>query len=111
MWPVTSREPSGNGRHARPEIPSGTRLPLSPEPSRQHAEASLGELVREAATHFSTLFRAEVELAKAEGGVQHRLRPDDDHGVGVRAAGLAPGTYHPKAGTHNQFRPRHRGGA
>ncbi|HKR50327.1 MAG TPA: phage holin family protein [Pseudonocardiaceae bacterium] len=66
MWPVTSREPSSNGRHARPEIPSGTRLPLSPDPSRQPAEASLGELVREAATHFSTLFRAEVELAKAE---------------------------------------------
>ena len=30
------------------------------------ADASLGELVRDAATHFSTLFRAEVELAKAE---------------------------------------------
>jgi uncharacterized membrane protein YqjE len=32
----------------------------------QLADASLGELVREAATHFSTLFRAEVELAKTE---------------------------------------------
>jgi uncharacterized membrane protein YqjE len=32
----------------------------------QLADASLGELVREAATHFSTLFRSEVELAKAE---------------------------------------------
>lgn len=41
-------------------------MPLSPDPPRQHADASLGELVREAATHFSTLFRAEVELAKAE---------------------------------------------
>ncbi len=32
----------------------------------QLADASLGELVRDAATHFSTLFRSEVELAKAE---------------------------------------------
>jgi uncharacterized membrane protein YqjE len=32
----------------------------------QLADASLGELVREAATHFSTLFRSEVELAKTE---------------------------------------------
>jgi hypothetical protein len=32
----------------------------------QLADAPLGELVRDAATHFSTLFRAEVELAKAE---------------------------------------------
>jgi uncharacterized membrane protein YqjE len=67
MSPVTSREPNSHGRHARPEPPSGVRsIPLSPDPPRQHADASLGELVREAATHFSTLFRAEVELAKAE---------------------------------------------
>jgi uncharacterized membrane protein YqjE len=67
MSPVTSRQPHNNGRHARPDPPSGVRsLPLSPDPPRQHADASLGELVREAATHFSTLFRAEVELAKAE---------------------------------------------
>ncbi|MGH3996306.1 MAG: phage holin family protein [Pseudonocardiaceae bacterium] len=67
MSPVTSRESSSHGRHARLEPPSGVRsLPLSPDPPRQHADASLGELVREAATHFSTLFRAEVELAKAE---------------------------------------------
>jgi uncharacterized membrane protein YqjE len=32
----------------------------------QLADTPLGELVRDAATHFSTLFRAEVELAKAE---------------------------------------------
>ncbi|MGH3933724.1 MAG: phage holin family protein [Pseudonocardiaceae bacterium] len=64
---MTSREPRNHGRHARLEPPSGVRsLPLSPEPPRQPADASLGELVREAATHFSTLFRAEVELAKAE---------------------------------------------
>ncbi|MGQ0719488.1 MAG: phage holin family protein [Pseudonocardiales bacterium] len=67
MSPVTSRQTRSNGRHARPDLPSGARsLPLSPDSPGQHAEASLGELVREAATHFSTLFRAEVELAKAE---------------------------------------------
>jgi len=41
-------------------------VPLSPVELPQLADASLGELVREAATHFSTLFRSEVELAKAE---------------------------------------------
>ncbi|MGH3901455.1 MAG: phage holin family protein [Pseudonocardiaceae bacterium] len=67
MSPVTSRQPRSNGRHARSDLPPGVRsLPLSPDPPRHHADASLGELVREAATHFSTLFRAEVELAKAE---------------------------------------------
>ncbi|MGH3884374.1 MAG: phage holin family protein [Pseudonocardiaceae bacterium] len=67
MSPVTSRQPRSNGRHARPDLPPGARsLPLSPDSPGQHADASLGELVREAATHFSTLFRAEVELAKAE---------------------------------------------
>ncbi|MGH4009517.1 MAG: phage holin family protein [Pseudonocardiaceae bacterium] len=67
MSPVTSRQPPSHGRHARPDLPSGVRsLPLSPDSPRHHADASLGELVREAATHFSTLFRAEVELAKAE---------------------------------------------
>lgn len=67
MSPVTSRQPPSNGRHAKPDAPSGVRsLPLSPDPPRHHADASLGELVREAATHFSVLFRSEVELAKAE---------------------------------------------
>ncbi len=41
-------------------------VPLSPADLPQLADAPLGELVRDAATHFSTLFRAEVELAKAE---------------------------------------------
>jgi hypothetical protein len=41
-------------------------LPLSPDHPRQVDEASLGDLVRDAATHLSTLFRAELELAKAE---------------------------------------------
>lgn len=67
MWPVTSRQPPSNGRHARPELPPGVRsLPLSPDHPGHGAEPSLGELVRDAATHFSTLFRSELELAKAE---------------------------------------------
>lgn len=41
-------------------------LPLSPEQPPEPAQASLGELVREATTHLSTLLRSEVELAKAE---------------------------------------------
>ncbi|MGH3771833.1 MAG: phage holin family protein [Pseudonocardiaceae bacterium] len=41
-------------------------VPLSPEELPTLADASLGDLVREAATHCSTLFRSEVELAKAE---------------------------------------------
>ncbi len=66
MLPVTSRQPR-NGRHAKPNLPSGMRsLPLSPDHPRHGTEPSLGELVRDAATHFSTLFRSEVELAKAE---------------------------------------------
>ncbi|MGH3854281.1 MAG: phage holin family protein [Pseudonocardiaceae bacterium] len=68
---MTGTQPR-NGRHARPEpplaVPPGPMpaVPLSPEALPQLADVSLGELVREAATHFSTLFRSEVELAKAE---------------------------------------------
>jgi hypothetical protein len=63
---VTGTQPR-TGRHARLEPPPAVpSVPLSPEDLPQLADASLGELVREAATHFSTLFRSEVELAKAE---------------------------------------------
>lgn len=41
-------------------------LPLSPEHPPEPGQASLGELVKEATTHLSTLLRSEVELAKAE---------------------------------------------
>jgi uncharacterized membrane protein YqjE len=67
MTRVTSTQPHRHGRHAKPDPANGMpSLPLSPEHSPQPKDASLGELVREAATHFSTLFRAEVELAKSE---------------------------------------------
>jgi uncharacterized membrane protein YqjE len=66
MSQVTSTQPR-NGRHAKPEPPPAVpSVPLSPEELPRLADASLGDLVREAATHFSTLFRSEVELAKAE---------------------------------------------
>jgi uncharacterized membrane protein YqjE len=69
MSQVSSTQPR-HGRHAKPEpppaAPSGPSVPLSPVEFPQLADASLGELVKEAARHFSTLFRSEVELAKAE---------------------------------------------
>jgi uncharacterized membrane protein YqjE len=66
MSPVTGTQPR-TGRHAKPEPPPEVpAVPLSPVELPQLADASLGDLVREAATHFSTLFRSEVELAKAE---------------------------------------------
>ena len=42
-----------------------TSIPLA-DPHAIAAEASIGELVRDATTQVSTLVRAEVELAKAE---------------------------------------------
>ncbi len=66
IWTVTGTQPR-NGRHARLEPPPAVPfIPLSPEELPKRADASLGDLVREAATHFSTLFRSELELAKAE---------------------------------------------
>lgn len=63
---VTSTQPR-HGRHSKPDPPDAApSVPLSPVTFPQLADASLGELVRDAATHFSTLFRSEVELAKAE---------------------------------------------
>ncbi|MGQ0775350.1 MAG: phage holin family protein [Pseudonocardiales bacterium] len=64
---MTSSQPHRNGRHAKPEPPpKAPSLSLSPQPPPQPGEASLGDLVREATTHLSTLLRSEVELAKAE---------------------------------------------
>ncbi|HEU0086907.1 MAG TPA: phage holin family protein [Pseudonocardiaceae bacterium] len=64
---MTSTQRHRNGRHAKPEparaVPS---IPLSPQHPPEPGQASLGELVREATTHLSTLIRSELELAKAE---------------------------------------------
>ncbi|GAA0908338.1 phage holin family protein [Pseudonocardia zijingensis] len=54
---------SSGGGDVPPVLPS---IPLAPEPVRSAGEQSIGELVREATTHVSTLVRAEVELARAE---------------------------------------------
>jgi len=67
MTAVTSTQQTGNGRgrNSRPpaEVPS---IPLSPDLPAPPADQSIGDLVREASTHLSTLFRSEVELAKSE---------------------------------------------
>ncbi len=67
---MTSTQRHRNGRHAKHAKPDAPRsvpsLPLSPEPAPDPGQTSLGELVREATTHLSTLLRSEVELAKAE---------------------------------------------
>jgi hypothetical protein len=54
---------SSGGADVPPVLPS---IPLAPEPVREPADQSIGELVRAATTHVSTLVRAEVELARAE---------------------------------------------
>jgi uncharacterized membrane protein YqjE len=59
---VASPTRSG-GADVPPVLPS---IPLAPEPVREPGEQSIGELVRQATTHVSTLVRAEVELARAE---------------------------------------------
>jgi hypothetical protein len=41
-------------------------IPLSPDDGTAVGEQSIGKLVSDATQHFSTLLRAEVELAKAE---------------------------------------------
>jgi hypothetical protein len=64
MTAVTSTQQSGNGHSRTPaDVPS---IPLSPDLPAARADQSIGHLVREASTHLSTLFRSEVELAKAE---------------------------------------------
>lgn len=66
MSRVTSRQPLGDGRTAASKRPPATSIPLSPERDTDPAETSIGDLVREATTHLSTLVRSEVELARAE---------------------------------------------
>jgi uncharacterized membrane protein YqjE len=52
-----------SGADIPPVLPS---IPLAPEPVKAPGEQSIGELVKEATAHVSTLVRAEVELARAE---------------------------------------------
>lgn len=55
-------------QQSNPDAPtlSKPQAPTTPIPGRHAAESSLGELVSEASTHFSTLMRSEIELAKLE---------------------------------------------
>ncbi|WP_197321772.1 phage holin family protein [Saccharomonospora sp. NB11] len=54
---------SGDGAGSGPAVPY---LPLSSDDATAQQDASLGTLVKDAATHVSTLVRAEVELIKSE---------------------------------------------
>ena len=58
-----ARPTSSNGADVPPVLPS---IPLAPEPAKHREDQSIGELVREATAHISTLVRAEMELARAE---------------------------------------------
>ena len=60
MTAVTSTQHGGGlGR----EVPS---IPLSPDLPPALGDQSIGDLVKDATTHLSTLIRSEVELAKSE---------------------------------------------
>jgi hypothetical protein len=63
---VTRAQHHSNGSHGRNGAPSIPSIPLSADTSTSPAEQSIGELVRDATTHLSTLIRAEVELARSE---------------------------------------------
>ena len=64
MASVTTAQHNSATNPPEPTIPS---IPLSAADSDGEADGrSIGGLVRDAATHLSTLVRAEVELAKAE---------------------------------------------
>jgi uncharacterized membrane protein YqjE len=64
MSQVTSAH--GNGRRdGLPPVPS---IPLADDRTIASGEQSVGNLVKDATTHLSTLVRAEVELAKSELG-------------------------------------------
>ncbi len=54
----------GNGHHdGLPPVPS---IPLADDRTIASGEQSVGNLVKDATTHLSTLLRAEMELAKSE---------------------------------------------
>ena len=66
MTAVTSTQHFGNGhgrRGAPGQVPS---IPLSPDLPAAPGDQSIGDLVRDATTHLSTLVRSEIELARAE---------------------------------------------
>lgn len=60
---MASPTSSGGAEAVPPVLPS---IPLAAEPVKPPSEQSIGELVKDATEHVSTLVRAEVELARAE---------------------------------------------
>jgi uncharacterized membrane protein YqjE len=60
---VASSTSRGGAEAVPPVLPS---IPLAAEPVKPASERSIGELVKDATAHISTLVRAEMELARAE---------------------------------------------
>lgn len=65
MIGVSSAQKNPNGSSDQPWS-AVSSIPLSEEGTGSGGEQSLGNLVRDATTHVSTLVRAELELAKTE---------------------------------------------
>lgn len=65
MIGVSSAQKNTNGSSDQPWS-AVSSIPLSEEGTGSGGEQSLGNLVRDATTHISTLVRAELELAKTE---------------------------------------------
>ncbi|HEY0448185.1 phage holin family protein [Actinophytocola sp.] len=63
MAHVTSAHHTNGNGAGLPRVPS---IPLSDETNGAAGEQSIGNLVKDASTHLSTLIRAEVELARSE---------------------------------------------
>lgn len=65
MSQVTSARENRNGNRAGygPAVPS---IPMTDDRAGANGDQSIGSLVRDALTQFSTLLRAEIELAKSE---------------------------------------------
>ncbi|GDY30728.1 phage holin family protein [Gandjariella thermophila] len=63
---MTRAQHHSNGSHGGNGVPPIPSIPLSADNSTDPGEQSIGELVRDATTHLSTLIRAEVELARSE---------------------------------------------
>jgi hypothetical protein len=63
MAPVTSAHDNNGNGAGLPRVPS---IPLSDDTNGAAGDQSIGNLVRDATVHMSTLVRAEIELARSE---------------------------------------------
>jgi hypothetical protein len=61
--PVTSAHDNNGNGAGLPRVPS---IPLSDDTNGAAGDQSIGNLVRDATVHMSTLVRAEIELARSE---------------------------------------------